>query len=498
MNIADNLLFIFELANNHQGDVHHGLRIIDEMAQITHRHGVQGAIKLQYRDLDTFVHRDFVARQDVAHIPRFLNTRLSPDNFQTLVDAARRQGLRTICTPFDEHSVQSILDHGIDIIKVASCSALDWPLLERIISADKPVIASTGGLSLTQIDKLASFLTHRNESISLLHCVGLYPTPNEELNLAFMARLIHRYPSLTIGYSGHEAPDNLDPVRVAVSLGAKILERHVGVPTATVKLNAYSMNPTQTDAWVATALKTRSILGLASAKMVSQDEQASLRSLQRGTYARHPIGKGTLMTAGDVYFAMPCQADQLTSGQFGTYRAAYTASRDYAAHEPCIESPQVDPMEDTRDIIHDAKGLLSEAQVRIGRDFSIELSHHYGLPRFRHWGVLMVNIINREYCKKVLVMLPGQAHPNHRHMKKEETFQLLWGDLQVNLNGVDHDLEPGDKLVVERGTWHAFSSRTGCVFEEISTTHFLHDSYYEDPAVARLDPIARKTVIDSW
>ncbi len=164
-------LFIFEMANNHQGSVEHGLEIINAMGKIVRKYKIQGAVKFQYRDLDTLIHPDFAKRDDVKHIPRFLSTRLSKDEFLTLVEAVRDQGLITICSPFDEASVSLLLDHGIQIIKVASCCAKDWPLLEVIAKAEKPVICSTGGLSLYDIDNIVSFFTHRNVDFALLHCV---------------------------------------------------------------------------------------------------------------------------------------------------------------------------------------------------------------------------------------------------------------------------------------------------------------------------------------
>jgi N-acetylneuraminate synthase len=36
---------------------------------------------------------------------------------------------------------------------------------------------------------------------------------------------------------------------------------------------------------------------------------------------------------------------------------------------------------------------------------------------------------------------------------------------------------------VERGVKHAFSSETGAIFEELSTTHFTDDSYYDDKTI---------------
>jgi N-acetylneuraminate synthase len=95
-------------------------------------------------------------------------------------------------------------------------------------------------------------------------------------------------------------------------------------------------------------------------------------------------------------------------------------------------------------------------------------------------------------------MLPGQRHPKHRHHKKEETFQLLHGDLHVNLDGKICDLLPGQLFLVERDTFHSFETKGGAIFEEISTTHIVGDSEYEDPAIARLDPMDRKTVLSQW
>ena len=105
-------LFIFEMANNHQGSVEHGRRIIDAMAQIAERHGIRAAVKFQYRDLDSFIHPDYREREDVAHIPRFLSTRLDDGAFQALVAHVRDRALLPVITPFDEASVRKAADHG--------------------------------------------------------------------------------------------------------------------------------------------------------------------------------------------------------------------------------------------------------------------------------------------------------------------------------------------------------------------------------------------------
>jgi N-acetylneuraminate synthase len=498
MNKIFKKLFVLDMANNHQGSLEHGLKIIDETAEVMNRHSLNATVKLQYRQLDSFIHPDFKERTDVPHIPRFLSTRLTNDDLQKLVKRTHERGLRTLVTPFDEESVEVCLQHEVEILKVASCSATDWPLLDAIADSGKPVIVSTGGLKIDDIDNLISFFMHKGCEFAVMHCVGIYPTPSNMVNMGVVKRLIDRYPDLPIGYSGHETPDNLSPIRAAVACGAQMFERHVGVPTDEIVLNKYSMNPIEVEAWVEAALETFTILGDDRKVEISNDEISSLMSLQRGVYAKQAIRRGSRISQDDVYFAMPCQNGQLTSGQFGRYRTNYVASKDYAADETIQEEAKSDQMINVRTFIHQAKGMLNEARIHLGNEYEVELSHHYGIDEFRKTGALIVTLVNREYCKKLVVLLPGQAHPNHRHLKKEETFQLLAGDLCLVLNGIERQMKKGDKALVERGTWHSFSSENGAIFEEVSTTHTLGDSYYEDNLIASLDVIQRKTVVEQW
>ena len=111
---------------------------------------------------------------------------------------------------------------------------------------------------------------------------------------------------------------------------------------------------------------------------------------------------------------------------------------------------------------------------------------------------MLIECINRDYCKKLVLVLAGQQHPSHRHMAKEETFHLLMGDLEVTLDGERVRMTPGDTLLVPRGTAHAFSSQAGAIFEEVSTRSTSGDSFYDDERIQRLDPIERKTILDSW
>lgn len=492
-------LFVLDLANNHQGQVEHGLRIIREAAGVTRARGVRAALKFQLRDLDTFIHPAHREGSDNKHIPRFLSTRLAPSEFATLTQEVRRQGLVTMATPFDEPSVDLIGELGIEVVKVASCSATDWPLIEKIAECNKPVIFSTGGVTLKEIDDLVSFFDHRRVHFAIMHCVSIYPTPDARMQLNQIEALRKRYPHTTIGFSTHEPPQETVPVVVAVAKGARMLERHVGIETESIKLNAYSSTPVQLDAWIAAAQRALLLEGDRARPPAPEEEVASLLSLRRGVYAKRPIKAGAALAPEDVYFAMPCGEGQLSSGEF---KRGIVARDGLAPNQPlCVSSLEIPHNPDQQVLftaIHTIKAMLNEARVVLNTDFEAEFSHHYGLAKFKEWGCTIISCVNRSYCKKLVIQTPGQRHPSHYHQRKEETFQILHGLLELEIDGRRRTLHPGDTLLVQQGVWHEFWTDTGVIFEEISTTHYNDDSFYEDKEINRLDRSQRKTVVNHW
>ncbi len=489
-------LFILDLANNHQGDVAHGKRIIEGCGAVANRCGVRAAVKFQFRHLETFIHPDFQQRKDLPHIPRFMETALSDKDYATLTTAVREQGLVTMATPFDEDSVALIEKLDLDVIKIASCSATDWPLLESVSSSNRPVIVSTAGLNLNQIDRLVNFLEARRVVFALMHCVAIYPTPRERLNLNQIDQLRARYPSVPVGFSTHEDPGNLDAVRMAAAKGARLFERHVGLEAGAYKLNAYSSTPKQAESWIMACLDAEAMCGGEERAPAPRVETESLRSLMRGVYLSDVVSAGTAIGRDQVCFAMPLQAGQMSTSE---WREGLIAQRDYKAGEPLDEQAEcfVPTREDViAQIILQVKGMLREARIPVHSGTAVELSHHYGLERFREFGCALIDCVNRSYCKKLILMLPRQKNPYHYHQKKEETFQLLSGDLEVCKEGRRSQLKLGDTLLVEPGEWHKFHTLDGAIFEEVSTTHYNNDSFYEDAQIAKIPREQRKTPID--
>ena len=502
-NFDFNDLFVLDLANNHQGSVEHGLKIIKECGKIVRKHNIRAAIKFQFRQYDTFIHPDHVNNSDNIHIPRFLSTQLNLEEWQVLFDAVKNEGLLTMCTPFDNESVPIISKMGFDIIKVASCSAKDWPLLEEVSKAMLPIIVSTGGLVIDNIDNIVSFFSHRGNELALMHCVSIYPIPTKDFHLNHIDTLKERYLNYTIGWSTHENQDEIAPVQIAMAKGAKMFERHVGYETDNIKLNLYSSTPEQLDSWFKAYRHAEALCGLDTKNLerpCTDTEKQSLEGLQRGVFAKRDIEGGSLLEIDDVYFAMPFVPGQISSEYW--LDKGIVANKSFKINEPIfpdsITFTENEKNKVLKKTIHKYKAMLNKASIALNSEFSVEFSHHHGPNNFLETGALIIDCINREYCKKLILVLPGQKHPSHFHKRKEETFQVLSGIFVCVIDGRKRVMMPGDTALVQPGVWHKFWSEDGCIVEEISTTHYDDDSVYNDKKINDLGRSERKTKVKNW
>lgn len=307
-------LFVLEMANNHLGDVQRGLKIIDDYSQVVRFNNVRAAIKLQLRDVDTFIHRDFLHRHDIRYVKKTLDTRLKPEEFATLVKAIREASCIPMATTFDEQSVDFCCELGIPILKIASSDCNDWILIEKIAKTKKPVIVSTGGSSLKDIDDLVTFFSNRHIPLAINHCVSLYPSEDSEIELNQIDFLRNRYPNHVIGFSTHEYHDWTSSMLMAYAKGARTFERHVDIQTQGVTVSPYCSLPEQVDTWFKAFHKAKRMCGPPGTqkRLPPQKEIAYLDALLRGVYAKRDLPVGHQLQDADLYLAIPLQQGQIS------------------------------------------------------------------------------------------------------------------------------------------------------------------------------------------
>ncbi|MDR1648040.1 MAG: N-acetylneuraminate synthase family protein [Zoogloeaceae bacterium] len=351
-------LFVLELANNHWGNLERGLKIVTDFSRIARFNNVRAAIKLQFRDVDHFIHKDFRARDDIRYIKKIRDTRLSRTEYATLTAAIRQGDCLRMATPFDEVSVEQCVQQGIEIIKIASSDINDWALIEAIARTRLPVIVSTGGSSLKSVDDLVRYFANRNIPLAINHCVSLYPSEDNELELNQIDFLKARYPHNVIGFSTHEYHDWHTSVTLAYAKGARTFERHIDIEADGIPVSPYCSLPHQIDAWFKAWKKAVVMCGAPGTqkRIPPEREIRYLDGLARGVYARKKLVKGQTLSGAELYFAVPLQKGQISCREL---MHGEILLRDIEADQPVmiddIDSPYADNA-DLKALIYD-RGL---------------------------------------------------------------------------------------------------------------------------------------------
>jgi N-acetylneuraminate synthase len=370
-------------------------------------------------------------------------------------------------------------------LKIASACLTDWPLIEEIAKHKIPIIASTAGSSILDLRRSVTFLAKRAVDLTLMHCVAKYPTLDSELQLDRIDYLRKSFPDIRIGYSSHENPNNFTAVGIAYAKGARVFEKHVGLESDNFKNNAYSCSPNQISSWLDSLLNAVRMCDFDFEK-IDQDEQSSLNSLRRGVFSRSDINPGEVLSLEHVKFAIPPKDGQLLANDWSKQ----------IQWKLGFELKLGDGQQRIESIAFNAKNMCEFASVKLTKRTDFEISHHYGLDRFEEFGMVMTTIINRDYCKKILVLFPGQSNPEHYHKIKEETFFCLYGSAEVTVEGETTVLKPGNILTIPVLKKHKIMSADGVILEELSTTSAPSDSYYTDVSIT--NNLKRKSSLTLW
>ena len=324
-------LFVLELANNHWGKLERGLKIIRDFGDVVRANNVRAAIKLQFRDVPSFLHKHHRDREDVRYIKKTAATELSWNDLRALVEAVRDAGMVTMATAFDEVSVDKCIEFDVEFLKIASSDIRDKSLLAKIATAGKPVIASSGGASLSDLDDLVSFFAERDVPFALNHCVSIYPSEDGELELNQIDFLRARYPDTIIGFSSHEKTDWVSSILIAYGKGARTFERHIDIDYEGVPVSPYCTRPHEADQWFKAFNKAKEMCGApGTAKRVPPEKEVRyLDALVRGVYAKRDLPVDHILTRDDVLFAVPLVLGQVSVREFeGGERLRASVARD--------------------------------------------------------------------------------------------------------------------------------------------------------------------------
>jgi sialic acid synthase len=217
---------IAEIGHNHQGSIEKAL----EMVRVAAECGVD-AVKFQKRENRVLFTREFYDSPydnensfGATYGQHREALELGRDKWVELRRHARELGLSFVAAAFDFPSADFLAELDISAFKFASGDLVNVPLLRHVAAFGKPILLSTGGGTMEDVDRAVQAILPLNSRLCVLHCTASYPAEAEDLNLRVISTLRERYPELVIGLSDHH--NGIAMALVAYMLGGRVIEKH--------------------------------------------------------------------------------------------------------------------------------------------------------------------------------------------------------------------------------------------------------------------------------
>ena len=219
--------FIGEIGINHNGDMEITKKLIDAVNACG-----WDCAKFQKRNPDVCVpeHQKNIMRDTpwgrMSYLEYKYKVEFGKENYDYIDKYSLEKPVDWTASVWDIDSLNFLMEYDVPFIKIPSALITEKDLVIESAKTGKQVIMSTGMSTLEEIDIAFDLINKHGKKPIVMHTNSSYPTPRKELNLSLIPFYKERY-DCTVGYSGHE-PD-LEPTVIAVSLGAKIIERHITI-----------------------------------------------------------------------------------------------------------------------------------------------------------------------------------------------------------------------------------------------------------------------------
>lgn len=291
--------FVAEVNSSHNGNVETARKMIDAAATI----GCD-CVKFQSWSATSLYSATYYADNPIAK--RFVDRfSLSPDVLAEMAEYAKEKGLAFSSTPYSEEEVDFLVDTcKVPFLKVASMELDNLGFLSYIGAKKVPLVLSTGMGSMEEIRRAVRTLEEAGaEQMVLLHCVSIYPTQVETINLRNIDGLRKEFPAYPVGFSDHTEGDAASVA--AVALGAALIEKHLTLDHTKVGMdNGMATEPEEFSALVGKCRMVQKGLGSEN-RMVYSEEMEQRKKMRRSIVFTHDLPAGYVLTRDDLCAKRP-------------------------------------------------------------------------------------------------------------------------------------------------------------------------------------------------
>lgn len=309
--IADNerAYLIAEIGHNHAGELSKAVQMVDDAIAAG-----ADAVKFQTRmPSEVYAPTDapgayfFRAKNpqwmDEVYGAHREKLEFSEGEWRELFETCRAKGITAFSTPFDHKSADLLASLDVPAFKIASGDATNTPLLRHVTSFGKPMIVSTGGCEIEDVDRIVETLEPTGTPFAILQCSCIYPAPPDVLNLRVLAQYRERFPEQVTGLSTHAK--DWTPTLAAFALGGRIFEHHFTHDRKWKGTdNHFSLEPDGLRALREAVDTVLPALGTGLKRRDPREESYTLER-QKALYWRRDLPAGHVVTEDDVIALCP-------------------------------------------------------------------------------------------------------------------------------------------------------------------------------------------------
>lgn len=296
---------IAEVGHNHQGSVEKAMKIFDEA-----KHAGANAVKLQKRN-NKELYTEEMYNSSYTSDSSFGLTygahrealEFGWEEYVELQQYAKELGLHFFATAFDFSSVDFLEKLNVPYYKIASGDLVNVPLLKYVAKTGKPILISTGGGEMQDVQRAHDVITAESVDLAILQCTATYPCEPEDMNLNVITTFRQKFPNNIIGLSDHQS--GIDMALVAFTLGARIIEKHFTLNRAWKGTDhAFSLAPVGMNKLIRGLQRARVALG-SSEKKPSEKESRYLYKMSKKLVAAYDLKKGEVLTQANIAIKSP-------------------------------------------------------------------------------------------------------------------------------------------------------------------------------------------------
>jgi len=296
---------IAEIGHNHQGELDKAKQLFKAAAEC----GVN-AVKLQKRDNKTlFTKAAYYKPYDnensfgLTYGEHREALEFGREEYVELQKYARELGLTMFATAFDIPSADFLAELDMPVYKIASGDLKNTPLLRHVAKIGKPLIISTGGANMEDVERAYDVIMPINSQVAILQCTSSYPAEHHDLNLRVIETFRRKFPDTVIGLSDHE--NGIAMATAAYILGMRIVEQHFTINhTWKGTDQVFSLEPIGMKKLVRDLRRVREALG-DGIKRVLPNEVGTISKMSKKLVASRSLPAGHALTGVDIAVKSP-------------------------------------------------------------------------------------------------------------------------------------------------------------------------------------------------